>query len=281
MLNLFDPPGRKWRLVLALLILLSGTELIVRGPVRFARNSSFNDFISPYIQSKALVKGIDPYSPATLVHLWPQEAQQPEFLEKDLANGTLVLRRGIPTAYPLTALFVLAPITIVPWPLAHAVWLVLNLVAYAFMGLSLALLMHLRWNETRTYIFSAFLLALAPFHTGMGAGSIAIVVVSITAVVYLAAERGHDILAGTLLAIAVSLKLQIGLPFLLYFLLRRRWRLSGTAIVIIACVAALAVLRLTIAGTPWVENYLDDNRVLFSRAASATLPRPIRFALAW
>ena len=44
MVNLVDPPGRKWRLVLTLLILLSGTEWIVRGPVRFARGSSFNDF---------------------------------------------------------------------------------------------------------------------------------------------------------------------------------------------------------------------------------------------
>ena len=281
MVNLFDPPGRKWRLVLALLILLSGTELIVRGPVRFARNSSFNDFISPYIQSNAWVKGIDPYSPSNLVRLWPPTAGHFEFLQRDLATGTLVLKRGIPTAYPVTALFVLAPITIIPWPLAHAVWLVLNLVAYAFMGLSLALLMHLRWNETRTYIFCAFLLALAPFHTGLAAGSIAIVVVSITAVACLAAERRHDILAGMLLAIAISLKPQIGLPFLLYFLLCRRWRLSTIAIGIVTCVAALAILRLTIAGTPWVENYLNDNRVLLSRGSLGdfTEGNPIRFGL--
>jgi uncharacterized membrane protein len=126
-------------------------------------------------------------------------------------------------------MFVLAPITILSWPLAHAVWLGFNLLAYAAMGLSLALLIHLRWNETRTYIFCAFLLALAPFHTGMGAGSIAIVVVAMMAVVCLAAERRQDILAGTLLAIAVSLKPQIALPFLVYFVLCRRWRVAGIA----------------------------------------------------
>ena len=171
--------------------------------------------------------------------------------------------------------------TILPWPLAHAVWLVINLVAYACMGLSLASLMDLQWNELRTYVFCAFLLALAPFHTGMAAGSIAIVVVSITAVACLAAERRHDILAGTLLAIAVSLKPQIALPFLLYFLLCRRWRLAGTAIGIVALVAALAVLRLTIAGAPWLGNYLDDNRILFSRGSLGdfTEANPIRFGL--
>jgi hypothetical protein len=281
MLNLIHRPGRKWRLILGFLILLSGTEFIVRGPVRFAHNRDFNDFISPYIQSKAWVQGIDPYSPANLVRLWPAEAERPEFLDQDLTNGTLVLRRGIPTAYPLTALFVLAPMTIFPWPLAHAIWLAINLLAYAAMGFSLALLIHLRWNETRTYIFCAFLLALAPFHTGLAAGSIAIVVVAMTAVVCLAVERGQDILAGALLAIAVSLKPQIGLPFLLCFLLYRRWRLAGTAMGIIALVAVLAVLRLTIAGTPWVENYFYDNRMLFSRGSLGdfTEADPIRFGL--
>lgn len=171
--------------------------------------------------------------------------------------------------------------TALPWPYAHAVWLSVHLAAFAFMGLSLAWLMHLRWNQTRTYIFCAFLLALAPFHTGMGAGSIAIVVISMTAVVCLAAERGQDIVAGMLLAIAVSLKPQIGLPFLLYFLLRRRWRLAGTAIGVVALVATLGVLRLTIAGTPWIENYLDHNRILFSRGSLGdfTEADPIRFGL--
>jgi len=281
MVNLINRLGRRWSVVLWLLILLSGAEFIVRGPLRFAHARDFNDFISPYIQSKAWVKGIDPYSPANLVRLWPREAQQPEFLEQDLATRNLVLRRGIPTAYPLTALVVLAPMTVLPWPLAHAVWLSINLLGYAAMGVSLALLIRLRWNEIRTYVFCAVLLALAPFHTGLAAGSIAIVVVSIAAVVCLAAARRHDILAGTLLAIAVSLKPQIALPFLLYFLLCRRWRLAGTAIGFVAVVAALAVLRLKITGGLWLANYLDDNRILFSRGSLGDFSEanPIRFGL--
>ena len=268
-------------MILGLLVLLSGTEFIVRGPLRLADSSNFNDFISPYIQSRAWMKGIDPYSPTNLVRLWPREAQHFVFLNQDLATGTLVLKRGIPTAYPPTALLILAPIAILPWPLAHAVWLGISLLAYACMGLSLALLMHLHWKEPRTYVFCALLLALAPFHTGIAAGSIAIVVVAITAVVCLAAERRQDILAGTLLSVAVSLKPQIGLPFLLYFLLCRRWRLGGTAMAIVTCLAALAVLRLTIVGTPWVESYLDDNRVLFSQGSLGdfTEANPIRFGL--
>jgi hypothetical protein len=43
-------------------MLLAASEFIVRGPVRFLRAADFNDFISPYIQSRALVRGMDPYS---------------------------------------------------------------------------------------------------------------------------------------------------------------------------------------------------------------------------
>jgi len=281
MVNWINRPARPWSLILTLLVLLSGTEFFVRGPLRFAHSGNFNDFISPYIQSRAWVKGIDPYSPANLVRLWPPQAEHFVFLDRDFTTGTLVLKRGIPTAYPPTALLVLAPMTILPWPLAHGAWLVLNLLVYASMGLCLAWLMHLQWNQTRTYVFCALVLTLAPFHTGMAAGSIAIVAVATTAIVLLAAERRQDILAGTLLAIAVSLKPQIGLPFLFYYLLRRRWRLASSAIGAVAFLAVLAVLRLTIAGTPWVENYAYDNRILFSRGSLGdfTEANPIRFGL--
>jgi Glycosyltransferase family 87 len=149
------------------------------------------------------------------------------------------------------------------------------------MGVSLARLMGLKRNETRTYVFCAFLLALAPFHTGIAVGSIAIVVVSIAAVACRAAQRHPDILAGILIAIAVCLKPQIGLPFLMYFLLCRRWRLAGAAGGIVVFVAMLAVLRLRIAGTPWVENWINDNRILFSQGSLGDFSEanPIRFGL--
>ncbi len=110
--------------LLLLLVLLAASEFVVRGPVRFLRAADFNDFISPYIQSRALVKGMDPYSPEVLVRLWPVEgAHRPEFLAKDLADGSLIAKRGIPTAYPLTCLFLLVPLAVLPWPVAHLAWL--------------------------------------------------------------------------------------------------------------------------------------------------------------
>jgi hypothetical protein len=56
------PPSTRSKSFLILLVLLAASEFMVRGPVRFLRVADFNDFISPYIQSRALAKGMDPYS---------------------------------------------------------------------------------------------------------------------------------------------------------------------------------------------------------------------------
>jgi hypothetical protein len=267
--------------VLGILVLLAGAEFSLRGPLRFARNGDFNDFISPYIQSKAWLEGADPYSPANLVRLWPAGAQRFDFLSRDLADGTLVLKRGIPTAYPLTAFALLTPVAVLPWPAAHLVWLVITLLAYAITVLSVRSLADLPWSTPRTYMFLALALALAPVHTGLATGSMVIVAVAASVAAIWAGEHQHNALAGVLLAVAIGLKPQIGLPFLLYCLLRRRWRMAVIAFSGVAVVFALAVIRLTISGTPWLQNYLYDNRVLFASGSLGDFTEhgPLRFGL--
>jgi hypothetical protein len=81
---------------------------------------------------------MDPYSPTNLVGLWPQDAHKPDFLAKDLITGSLVLKRGIPTAYPPTCFVLLAPIASLSWHVARRVWLILMILAFALTFLALA-----------------------------------------------------------------------------------------------------------------------------------------------
>jgi len=192
-----------WALVLGLLLLASA-EFLLRGPIRFAGASNFNDFISPYIQTRAWMKGVDPYSPANLVALWPRDSEQFSFLKKDLADGSLVLKRGIPTAYPPTSFVLLAPVAWLPWHVAHQVWLAISLMAFGLTALSLVSLIGFQWQEKRTYLLLALALALAPFHTGLAAGSIVIVTVGFCALGVLAADRQWNIAAGVLFGVAVG-----------------------------------------------------------------------------
>lgn len=269
-----------WALALGLLLFASG-EFLLRGPIRFARASNFNDFISPYIQTRAWVQGMDPYSPANLVALWPRDAEESQFLKRDLADGSLVLKRGIPTAYPPTSFVLLAQVAWLPWDVAHEVWLVISLLAFGLTVFSLLTLNGFLWRDKHAYLFLALALALAPFHTGLAAGSIVIVAVGFCTLAVLAVYRQWDITAGIAIGVAIGLKPQIGLPFLAYYLLRRRWRVVTTSVTVLAILAATAVFHLAMSHTPWVDNYRYDNRVLFARGSLGdfTESNPLRFGL--
>jgi len=269
-----------WVLTLGLLLLASG-EFLLRGPVRFARAKDFNDFISPYIQTCAWAKGADPYSPGNLVALWPRDAKRFDFLRTDLADGSLVLKRGIPTAYPPTAFPLLASVAWLPWQVARKVWLAISLLIFGFTVFSLVSLKSFNWREKQTYLFIALALALVPFHTGLAAGSIAIVAVGFCALAVLAADRQWNIAAAVLFGIAVGLKPQIGLPFLFYYLLRRRWLVVSTSAALLLILAGSAVFHLAMNHTPWLDNYRYDNRILFARGSLGDFTESdhIRFSL--
>jgi Glycosyltransferase family 87 len=269
-----------------ILLLCAASEFIVRGPLRFAHAANFNDFISPYIQTRAWIAGIDPYSSQNLLRLWPADSEHYDFLAHDFAEGTLVYKHGIPTAYPLTAFVLITPVAALPWHIAHPLWLIITVLAFAATVISLmsiAKLLPREKNEWsgRSLVFLILALALAPFHTGLAAGSIVIVAVAASAAAVWAAEYDRDLLAGVLLAVAVSLKPQIGLPFLFYYLLRRRWRTAAVAAGAVATLAAIALVRLTASGTPWLENYLYDGRVLLGPGSLGdfTEKDPLRFGL--
>ena len=254
---------------------------MLRGPIRFARAGNFNDFISPYIQTRAWMKGMDPYSPWNLVALWPREAEQFTFLRTDLADGSLVLKRGIPTAYPPTSFVLLAPVAWLPWKVAHPVWLGISLLGFGLTVWALISLMDFQWQEKRTYLFVALALALAPFHTGLAAGSIVIVTVGLCALAVWAMQQQWNVAAGVLFGVGIGLKPQIGLPFLVYYLLRRRWGAVTASLTVVAILTATAVLHLAMNHTPWFDSYRYDNGTLFARGSLGdfTESNPLRFSL--
>ncbi|MGB9236220.1 MAG: glycosyltransferase family 87 protein [Terriglobales bacterium] len=270
-----------WNALLAIVLILAGAEFVVRGPVRFVRAASFNDFISPYIQTRAWMHGDDPYRPQNLVRLWPPEAERYDFLSRDLADGSLVLKRGIPTAYPLTAFVLIAPVAALPWHIAQPLWLVITVLSFLVTAASVLSLAKFPPGTYRTLTFLVTALALAPFHTALAAGSIVTVAVAASSAATWAASRRHEILAALLLAIAVCLKPQIGLPFCFFYLVRRRWRMAPVAAGAVLLVFILGVSRSAASGTPWVENYLSDNRILFAPGSLGdfTEGNPIRFGL--
>ncbi|MGD1024923.1 MAG: glycosyltransferase family 87 protein [Candidatus Sulfotelmatobacter sp.] len=276
--------GDKWTVVCLALLLMAGIEFVIRGPVRALETATgFNDFLSPYVQADAFVHGLDPYSPQVLLRLWPATASHFLFLPKEVANGSLVANRGIPTAYPITALVLIAPFSLLPWNLAYALWFGMNLILFVIMLWALVELAgssgDLYWPAT--ILLVAGTLALAPFHTGIVTANVTLVGVELSVIAIWAAGRRYEIAAGLLLAVAAGLKPQIGLCFIFYYLLRRRWRICGIAAALLACGAAFGLLRLELGHTPWLANYLSDNHVLLETGVlgNFTPINPTRFGL--
>ncbi len=276
--------GDKWTVVCLALLLLAGTEFVIRGPVRALQTATgFNDFLSPYVQADAFVHGLDPYSPQILLQRWPAEASHFLFLPREVANGSLVANRGIPTAYPITALVLISPFSLLPWSLAYALWFAINLILFAIMLWVLVELAgfsgDLYWAGT--ILLVAGTLALAPFHTGIVTANVTLVAVELSVIAIWAARRRYEIAAGLLLAVSAGLKPQIGLCFLFYYLLRRRWRICGIAAALLACGAAFGLLRLELGHTPWLSNYLSDNHILLETGVlgNFTPINPTRFGL--
>jgi len=271
-----------WTRFCLFLLILAAAEFAVRGPMRAIRfGLHYNDFLSPYIQGKALAHRQDPYSSETLLRLWPADAPNFTFLPKEEANGTLVANRGFPTAYPVTALVLLAPLSLLPWSIASPLWFGANLLLFVTMLRALLGLAGLSWREPKGILLIASALALAPFHTCIAAGNPTAIVVELSVIGLWQARQDWIVMAAILFALSAGLKPQIGLVFLFYYLLRRHWRLIVTATILLALVCGAGILWLAITHTPWLENYLRDNRILLETGilGNFTAINPIRFGL--
>jgi hypothetical protein len=275
--------AQDWKSVLCLtLILAAGAEFVVRGPLRAIQSSTqFNDFLSPYIQADAWTRGLDPYSPQTLLRLWPAQAAHLQFVPREVADGSIIAKRGIPTAYPITSLVLIAPLSWLPWNLAYGIWFAINLALFGVMLSVLVELAGFSYRDIRGGLLIALVLALAPFHTGFVTGNVALAAVELGVIAVWTARQRYEIPTAVLLAVSAGLKPQIGLCFLLYYLVCRRWRIFAGAATLLALFAAVGLLRLEVSHTPWLGNYLNDNHVLLESGilANFTPVNPMRFGL--
>lgn len=266
-------------ILIALMLLASVAEFSVRGPLRLVRGMGWNDFLSPYIQAKAWAHGQDPYSGRSLVSYWPSDDERPPWVETEAANGTLEMKRGIPTPYPLSSLVVLSPFTLIPWSVAEWLWIVISVAAVVVCPFALlSICGHTLFNP-RAQLFVAAAFALAPLHTGLATANPAMLSVGLTAGTVWAKRSGRAKTAAILLAIAVCLKPTVAGGLLLYYLIRRQWKVVGIVCGIAAVVGVLGVSRLALAGVPWLPSYLENTRRIFAPGSLADFTRTdaIRF----
>jgi hypothetical protein len=267
--------SRKLWIVLALAI--CGLTFFMRGPFRAARNSDLNDLISPYIQATALLHGANPYSPQSLLEFWPADALTARPDPQQFSDGSVLMRHGIPTAYPLTSFLLLAPFTFLPWHIFKPLAIFLNVALFFFAIWSLETVNEM--DRARKIFFTAAALLFAPVHTGMATCNLAMIATELGIISLVTEYRGKDIESGLLIALSTALKPQIGLCFLIYHFARRRNPVL--ALVTLATLAALPIAWLNFARVNWLPNYISDSHALFTAGVLGdfTDRNPLRFGL--
>lgn len=197
----------------------------------------------------------------------------------DLASGSLLDR--LQDVYFPTTLPIFAPLALLSWPEARLVAIVANVAATAFIAVGLLRLIGWRLTSMKALLFIAALLALSPVHTTIALGQTGLLATAAIVAAMLAERAGRPYLAGILYGLATVFKVQIGLPFLVYLLWRRRWAMPSVAALVVVGATAISAIRMQAAAVPWLAGWLD-NLASLSRPGGINDPsvlNPDRFSL--
>jgi hypothetical protein len=257
--------------LLLLLLLAVGLEFFVRGPIRFLEASrGWTDISEVYLPSKAWVKGLNPYSPDV-------------FVEQSLqATGNSPSKNDIRSysPYPLTSFVVIAPISVLPWWCARFIWGATLSLAVGAMIWSLASMGRLT-SLFHISLLAAFTLALAPLQTGIAVGNVSILAIALCCIAAFGASANWDLMAGISLALGACLKPQLGICFLIYYVLQKRFRIVFIACGLGIAVFVIGVCRLELSGISWIGDFFRNARRFASECLTAdfTQQNPTRFTL--
>lgn len=229
-----------------------------RGPFRRATYyKGPADVLSMYVQTQAWIAGRDPYSEASRLAVWPKEVYAPH----PISIEYLAERTGTPVPYFIFSYVPLAPLALLPWPIASASLLLLDFVVFFLVLRTLADLS--RMAGLRRMVWYAAALAFAPFYAGMDSNNIAVLAIECGLLALGKAGLRHHALTAFLLVLSFALKPQIGLCFFVYFVLRRYWRVVAQSAIMLIATTALAVLRMQWAHVTWLASYMRDSAFFF------------------
>jgi hypothetical protein len=209
------------------------------------------DFALYYTASQAWLAGENPYDTEAARARWLSAGGRadimPEIDGQRLPwQPVIILPQTLPLLVPLAAL---------PAKVAVVAWYALAALLLLAQTAALAELIGSRLWQPLGMLLLAITLVLAPVHETFGYAQPSGPAISLAILGAWAATRRRDLLAGVLLALAAALKPQVGGVFVLYYLLRGRWRLVGVTAALGAMLLILAVSTMAARDIPWLSGW--------------------------
>lgn len=183
---------------------------------------------------------------------------------------------------PPFASVLFSPLAMLSAMQARIIFVAINLIATAI----IILLIKKLWGETwpaRAHLYlAAFLLCLAPFRVTVRYGQISLIVTALLLGALFAWKKNARLVAGLLLGLSLS-KYPLTLPFALYFVWRREWKIVITAVLTVAALTEVFALRLGVSmfdvAGDYVRMMLQTSITNDAHFAGATEIGPLLFGL--
>jgi hypothetical protein len=238
---------------LALLCLLG--LVFLKVPVAAVHDS--RDFAIIYLSALSWRQGIDPYKTEPFHDSWAK------------AGGRSDNLPGWPSLYPICTFPLIAPLTLLNWSNAKFVWMLIN--SLAFIGLLLLLFSfaNYRLNNLRDIILFGFLLFYFPAQFSIVMGQPLILAILFGVLSLRAAASSHWLSSGILLALSLCLKLNLGVIFLGYFIIYRKWPIIGFCLVAMTLVTTVGALKLGWGNFSWVFSWFQNLHLVTREWATA------------
>jgi hypothetical protein len=227
----------------------AAATFVLRGPARTLRSG--DDFAPPYAASRAWLSGENPYDGAALTRVLFAAGRGTDERGRGSEGGAL---------YAPATLVVLAPFALLSWHAARAAFLIVSVTLFVWHLKPILRLGALSLRDTEGVWLLGGVLALAPYHTGIALGQIAIPCVALLVLGIDAIQHDHDRRGGALLALATLLKPQLAAPFILYFFLRHRPRAAAIAVGICAVAMIVGIAWLSVHQVPWLTGWIAATR---------------------
>jgi hypothetical protein len=247
--------------------LIALAQLAHRAPP-VQREAFFFDFSNVYSASRAWLAGQNPYDIDAVHRAWDQ-SHPGRFLGKHEAVGL----RDWAAVHPPSTLILLSPLAMLNAVPAHLIWMtsVLGLMVASFFALFS--LSGIAWPSGRMLLV-ACALASAPIQCAIESGQPALPSAAMVILAVWAFSKDRQFLAGVLLGLATCVKLQMGLPFVAYYLFIRQWRIASVASLVFAVATLAAITRMETMGYSnwWLDWH--KNIALTLEPGQVNDPRP-------
>ena len=246
-------PGLPWLAGLVLFCLLGVAFLKV--PLEAMRDS--RDFAVIYLSSLSWRQGFDPYKTEFFKDSWVK------------AGGDAEAMPDWPSLYPICTFPLMAPFTLLKWSSARFLWTLINSLTFIALLLILLALAGYRLNSWRGIILFAVSLFYFPAQFAIAMGQPIVPAILFGVLSLQAAESKRWLYAGTLLGLSLALKVNLGILFLGYFIIYRKWPGLGFCLITLTLISLLGALRLGWHNLSWVSSWLENYRMVTQEWATS------------